>query len=394
MSNIKVMMVGASRSGKTSILASLHESRLNVREYGFTLRDIPKKERIGDNLFDSVRGMKALLDANDGNFTKMSSLKGTQDVEEYEFRMGYTTFPNIPDSTLTFIDVPGEYYNLVSNDYDEVCKLAKDCQILLVAVDTPAIMLAKERPAEQAWTDALICKDGVKDVVLNLGINCKANGNEPLRMLVFVPIKCERWLHDSEKKAENLNLIKEQVLKIYKEPIESMLKFGNSKVMMLPLETIGGLEFDYHTTPEKMKILVYDTNTEFEANDFGKKYEDKMSIGDDDAEKYISRCELDSDDADVVILARTGRAYQLKEGDRLMDVAKMPVYPFCYENSEHPIPYAWFKPVGEYKPSNCELLFYEIVKFLVQQVAADSGRNINELRHADDTALWQKVKRN
>ena len=134
MGEIKIMMFGASRSGKTSILASMYDKRTEVNGYGFTLRDKTKEKDEQDSLLDSVIEMKNLL-GNESKFLKMGALTGTRGVFHYTFELGYSSYSNIPPTTLTFIDVAGEYFNQKHEAFDSVCDLAKECQILIVAVE-------------------------------------------------------------------------------------------------------------------------------------------------------------------------------------------------------------------------------------------------------------------
>lgn len=389
MSGIKVMMFGASRSGKTSILASMYSLRCSVTNYGFTLIDKTDEEKGQETLLDSVIGMKNLL--GEKGFTRMGTLRGSQGMFEYTFKLGYSNFPEVPPTYVTFIDVAGESFKSKSPDYEIVCEKAKECQILIVAVDTPALLLAK-RKNDYGWDNEINCTDSLIDAIQNLGINCKRDdsGKEPIKMVIFVPIKCERWLHDSGNYTEHMQLIANQIEQVYSDSIEVCKNRERTKVVIMPVETIGGLEFDHHTSPDKMRVLKYDINTRFQNNDV--KVEDSAVLEkDDNDECYFTRCEIDEDDNNVVILAKTGKDYQLKEGDTLIDVANLPYYPFCYRENR-PIPYAWFKSVGKYAPKNCELLFFEIVQFMVQQVADDINININELLNKKvGDGIWAKI---
>lgn len=385
MGGIKVMMFGASRSGKTSILASMYSLRASVTNYGFTLRDRSEQEEGQDTLLDSVLGMKNLLGARQGS-TRMGTLIGSQGMSDYTFELGYSSYPNVSPSDLTFIDVAGESFKSKSSDYGRVCERAKECQILIVAVDTPALLLAQRR-GDYGWDNEINCTDSLIDAVQNLGINCKkdADGKNPIKMVIFVPIKCERWLH-SENSAEYMSQIARQIELVYSESIAVCRnRDSRTKVMIMPVETIGGLEFDHHTSPDKMRVLQYDINTKFQHNDA--RFEDYAAIGNAaEGEHCLTRCEME-DDGDVVLLAKTGMDYQLREGDTLIDPVNIPYYPYCYRK-DRPIPYAWFRSVGEYAPKNCELLFFEIVKFVVQQVADEYRININNLLNNPVGEAW------
>lgn len=383
MSEIKIMMFGASRSGKTSILASMYNKRTEITKYGFTLRDKTQKGDGQDSLLDSVNGMKNLLEYG-GKCPRMGALTGGRGVFHYTLELGYSLYKDINPTTLTFIDVAGEFFNQEHEKFNDVCELVKDCQILIVAVDTPALLLAKAK-GDYGWDEEINCTDSLITAVQDLGKNCKEDGDgeEPLKMVIFVPIKSERWLHD-EKSEEYKRLIKEQIKKVYEDSITICENEGSrTKVMVMPLETIGGLEFDHHTPENRMRILKYAENTNFSTPEDNKWWEDYAIFSEkDENERYASRCELDGDDDSIVTLAKTGKDYQLKDGDELINVENVPVYPYCYRENR-PIPFAWFRPIGSYAPKYCEQLFFEIVKFMVQQMADEANENINDLINTD-----------
>lgn len=383
MSEIKIMMFGASRSGKTSILASMYNKRTEIIKYGFTLRDRTNEKGGQDSLLDSVNGMKNLLEYGN-KCPRMGALTGTRGVFHYTLELGYSLYKDINPTTLTFIDVAGEYFNQSHEQFNSICDLAKECQILIVAVDTPALLLAKAK-GDYGWDNEINCTDSLIDAVSNLGINCKeeSDDEDPLKMVIFVPIKSERWLHD-KKSDEYIQFIKNQIEMVYEDSLVICRnEESRTKVMIMPLETIGGLEFDHHTPENRMRILKYAENTNFSSLENNKWWEDYAIISEkDENEHYVSRCELDGDDDSVVTLAKTGRDYQLKEGDELIKVEELYVYPYCYRKNR-PIPFAWFRPIGPYSPKYCEQLFFEIVKFMVQQIADKANENINDLINTD-----------
>lgn len=379
MSEIKVMMFGAARSGKTSILASiLRSARQIVTRYGFTLRDVTIEEEKQNSLTYSIHEMQNLLNFQNGRgYARMDALTGTRLIFYYKLKLGYTDFPNVNSTNLTFIDVPGEFFDNRKPQFEDTCKLAKQCQILVVAVDTPALFWAQQK-GDFGWDNEVNCTESLIDAVQNLGIDCKRNDeDEPLRMVVFVPVKCERWLHD-ENSAMHVERIKSQIERVYGDAISIWQNAGlKTKVMMMPMETIGGLEFDHYTPPERMKVLRYNESVRFGPDD--KRWEEFTLLFENDTEeRYVTRCEMDGEDESVVVLARTGVDYQLKDGDELVSVERLPGYPYCYKPA-HPIPFAWFKSTGDYAPKDCEKLFFEIIKFAVQQAADYSNKNINDL---------------
>ena len=73
--------------------------------------------------------------------------------------------------------------------------------------------------------------------------------------MIFVPIKCEYWAKGID--GHTMDEVYEEVEKVYMTQIELFKRLSRSKILIMPLETIGGLVFDHHSPKNKMKILLY-----------------------------------------------------------------------------------------------------------------------------------------
>lgn len=380
---IQAIMVGASRSGKTSILASMLMSyrRNTSLTQEMSLRDTtsyPPKETKQYEQMDldtNVSGMQDMLKEEDGGRANMGSLIGTQYSFEYSFTINTKAsqlrldedLSNLPPVQLSVYDVPGEAFQAANNQeqYDEILKVAEKSQVLIVAVDTPSMMYAKAKKKE-AYKRTVNCLNAVQDLVDHLGLGLKMDNNTTIPLLiVFVPIKCEYWAQGID--GHSLDEVNRQIRDIYKIPIsqlggvENQEGRPNTKILIMPVQTIGGLVFDHHTTEEKMKLLVC-------KKPVGDRYKDE------DKGTYSSRCEKDGED----IILPDGSYYELEEEDELTDVPH--VFPYSYSYGEK-IPYAWFKAKenGEYSPENCDQLLLEILKFNIQSAALTSDFTVKKM---------------
>lgn len=363
MSSINVMLFGASRSGKTSILSSmLTASRTYLsKDYNLLLQDRTDYADGKTTLNDSKLGMENLLKKDWSPEPRLGELTGSQHLSEYRFQLTIRNVKGVDPLTVNFIDMPGENFKPTHPGYNQVCDLVKDCQILMVAVDTPSLLYA-DKMQDAYYDGALNCVDGLTDMVSLLGMNRE---EEALRLLVFVPIKCEYWVQKNR-----MDKIYQLIEKVYQDQIAIAKNFSKVKIMTMPVETIGGLLFDHHTEPDRMKLLAYDPDRNVAQLD----KEDYRDFGDSDRD--CIRCEMKS--ANIVTLGKTGLPYCLTEKDRLVDVREIPMHPYCFKEN-YPIPYAWFKPVGTYKPDNCDQLLLEVMKFMVQDAAAIAKLKVNDL---------------
>lgn len=384
MSSINVMLFGASRSGKTSILSSmLTASRTYLsKDYNLLLQDKTDYADSKTTLNDSKLGMENLLKKDWSSEPKMGNLTGSQQISEYRFQLTITSVQGVDPLTVNFIDIPGEDFKQTHPAYNLVSDLVKDCQILMVAVDTPSLLYT-DNMQDAYYDETLNCLEGLKDMVSLWGMN---RGKEALRLLVFVPIKCEYWVQKNR-----MDKVYQLIEKVYQDQIAIAEKFPKVKIMTMPVETIGGLLFDHHTESDRMKILVYDSDKNVDFKD-KEDYRDFFGDGNRDS----TRCEMKS--PNIVTLGKTGLPYCLTGKDRLLDVREIPVHPYCFREG-YPIPYAWFKPVGEYKPDNCDQLLLEIMKFMVQDAAAIANQKVSTLISASNSEslslfgfLWKIIR--
>lgn len=361
MSEIKVLMVGASRSGKSSILASMkqHCDDNLLRQFSLDLGS-------DEAFIDEIRIMRDLC--SDPNTERMTSLYGTREKKDYRFHLGYNGAGAAGKNDIVITDVPGELFaSSAPKVIEEIEDIVKKCQILIVAVDTQAMLWALNNATNNL--DIICCNEHLPRFVSLLGSAIDDGNNTAcIKSIIFAPIKCENLIHEDEKKF--IEDITNAVKNVYARVIENAA--GRYKVSIIPMETIGGVEFSRHSERDKMKVLNY-KNLDDTA-EMGKEYEDISSerTADGDVKKVkITRCELKN--ANLVKIARTGSFYTLKDGDILVDICSKNKYPYVYAK-DRPLPYLWYKANGRgYCPKNCEKVLYEVVRITVQQIALSAG---------------------
>ena len=389
-------MLGASRSGKTSILASMlnnvrnPNADNNVNKH-FYVRDISDYTGIEDpnrleeiSLQANVDGMQDLLTPPIDNtyVPKMAKLTGSKASFTYAFDVKAKINDLVSEQKIdiNFLDIPGELcscskFNMIA---DEISK----AQLLIVAVDVPSLMYAKET-CKQSLNTVMNCPEEVFDAVQLLGTgNCidikdeKKRNKElanQLRMVIFVPIKCEHWLQNGKRKEIN-----DEIKRVYANTIEHMTRYNNVQVLILPVETIGSCVFDHYSEENNSLILLY-----------GRKPNNRLCISEDTIDGYNTvRCERISE---KLVRLKNGVLYNLATEDKIINAKSRKHHPYCYDGGSKLIPYVWFKPTGsKYAPRYCELLFCQILKFSIMDFAKRTGRSARE---AFDNAhnFWQKL---
>lgn len=353
MGAINVVMIGASRSGKTSILASMLNNVKNqqiAQHFIFTENNSLEYNRLGREdradvmLRDIICGMQDMVNPNlvGQSVPKMGALFGTQGMFTYKFRVESDN--NQLD--IHFTDVSGEHCVNTHIAYDEYISKIKSSQILVVAVDVPSMMYAKLNHKAKL-NMGMNLPDEVQEAVQKLGQNF--NDSRLFRMVIFVPIKCEYWIHH--------NLMDEvcsEIKKVYENSIPLIKGYSNIRSFILPVETIGGCEFDHHSEDNKSFILLSNRSA---IN--GLEHEDEMN------EKYAFRSEKLGSNS---FRLKNGEIYELGIGDESILTSERPYHPYFLEEVGIQIPYAWFirkEDIG-YKPKNCEQLLLHILKFSIE----------------------------
>lgn len=362
-------MIGASRSGKTSILASMLNNMKNhqiSQHFSFTENNsleynkLKKEDKADVMLRDIICGMQDM--ANPSLFRqsvpKMGALLGTQGMFTYKFRVESGN----NQLEIHFTDVPGELCVNTHIAYDEYISKIKNSQILVVAVDVPSMMYAKLNHRAKLNL-GMNLPDEVQEAVQKLGQNF--NDSRLFRMVIFVPIKCEYWIHH-----DLMDDVYSEIEKVYENSIPLIEGYSNIRSFILPVETIGGCEFDHHTEDNKSLILLSSKS----AID-GLEHEDEMN------EKYAFRCECLGNNS---YRLKNGAVYELGIGDELMLTSERHYHPYFLEEVGIQIPYAWFIRKGDigYKPKNCEQLLLHILNFSIE-----AQRDLN----TRDLTWWDRI---
>lgn len=366
MSAINVVMIGASRSGKTSILASMLGNMKNqeiAQHFVFTENNaleynkLNNKEKEDTRLLDIICSMKDLVNPNIAgkSVPKMSSLYGTSAMFTYKFKLESRTESN-NELEIHFTDVPGENCVNTAVAYDEYMSKVKDSQILVVSVDIPSMMYAKLH--HKAKLNAgMNLPDEVNEAIQKLGINF--NDPELFRMVVFVPIKCEYWVHN-----DKMDEVYAEIKKVYENAISTISQYSNIRAFILPVETIGGCEFEHHSEGEDSFILL----------------SDKSQIGGLEQEDVINnksafRCEKLGNNR---FRLKNGEVHECSPSDELILTSERHYHPYFLEEVGIQIPYTWYirKDDIGYKPKNCEQLLLNVLKFSIEAKIKRNWKNI------------------
>lgn len=266
---LDVAMLGASGTGKTSLVASMYSDFVSgVYDTGLTLEPQDETtafwlherraelERIARDIRLREPGIPGGRESRD----LVLSLRRTAGGGEREsLRIRFTDYPG----GWLFGD-PTQRPPAAGSHQEELEQRMSDSQVLLVAVDTPALMWDDGRH-HQAFNSPLIVMQRIQRWL----------DNGQRSTVVFVPLKCEKWVRTSEGEAQAsaIEALSERTREGYKEALQVLSRHETTRVLFSPVQTVGGLDHIGFTTATDGR-----TESVFGAHSAQARYEPRWTV--------------------------------------------------------------------------------------------------------------------
>ena len=253
---IQIMMLGARRTGKTSMLASMYNSFADATK-GTNLA-LSKKGGIA--IDNSLEHMKSIFRVKHMLYEPVAGISDfgqTQGFDRIDFNLSIAGKKTVNPKTIRFVDCSGEWINNRTND-DEIGEEIEKSEVVLIAVDTVLLM------EENGLYNSLNAVQPITEFIIQyMNPDNMANGK---KMVLFVPMKCEKYFHQHHNTGstfyqKRMNEVKKRIHEEYQQLIEFLTKENNQKaftVGILPVITLGGAEFDMFTNEEGVLPLTED----------------------------------------------------------------------------------------------------------------------------------------
>ena len=327
---LKVLMMGGLRCGKSSALASLYaqmksslaNNYLTISDRTPIIGDLPHHS-LCDKLLElqiilekyKESGRLFLLDKNPScsfnNYTLRFQIPGTKDGLDIDFT----------DSVGTFFYVDSYLHAEV------IRERIMDSDVFIIAIDTPYLMGSTEEPTKD------FCPE-----VINQYVNCvhglqtfltyiDDNEGRDAKMVVFVPLKCEKWA----KEPGGLDRVTARIKEVYASHIRNLLSLKKVSIAIIPIQTSGNILFS-----EFRKPYIYESIRE-----------------------RTPCCKID----DEIIRKDDGELVILKDGEIVLEDE---VYTLSGTGILKPL--SWFQvnpDDNSYSPVNCEQLVLHILRFIL-----------------------------
>ena len=336
---IKVFMMGGRRCGKTSALASMFDQFIsgNANDF-FTINDqtrlelnklspITNQREDQDSVLSKKYELMQFLEKRNMS-TFLVDSGPTHCMWTYTLRLAIPGHPR-KKTTIDFFDCPGEYFQ--NPEYTQyVQQQMGESDVFVIVVDTPYLM-----EGENSVAKAVNCVDSVQNFVTSIDNN---NGQNA-KMVMFVPIKCEKWVKEGR-----INEVVEKIRAEYAVPIQTVLAYQRMNVCILPIETAGSLIFSELKDP--LTITMQGTN------------------------EPVKCCRL----TDELVRLSDGRPHTKTDGDIINTDATAPISGTCLLR-----PHSWFHinpnadPMKLYAPYNCDQLPLHILSFMTKKMAQEGN---------------------
>ncbi|WP_448639719.1 TRAFAC clade GTPase domain-containing protein [Geodermatophilus sp. URMC 63] len=239
--SFKVSMLGPTRVGKTSIIASmLHGGQQLLTGTPVTMRaaDTATDRRITQ----TRRALRAALHA--GEF-RPDSLKSTSEPHEY----GLLLDPGVDGAGVRFdlLDFPGEWLDPLSRPDDsqeawERCvRFIDQSSVLIVPVDAAVLMEADRKEYRSAWPSILTI-DQVQDVATRWASTRRVRDTEPA-LVVFCPVKCEVYFADNGGFRDESDELFQRFMQVYGSVVAQVrAEYADVAQLYCPIDTLGWAE--------------------------------------------------------------------------------------------------------------------------------------------------------
>lgn len=252
MKELKITMLGASGVGKTTLLTSMYEKFESIAQEANLqlIADTETKKTLEDNLqrLKSL-GQEFKADERDKKgIVGTAAMAGPDSLPKFIFDLGKKE--QKPELRLVFRDYPGGYIS--STDIAGrrfVQDLLRDCDVVIIAIDTPPMMEQDGR-----WHEAR----NQPNEILELFKAAYQKLKEP-KLVIFAPVKCEVYVqpedqkpgdeNDEGKKSKNEESAK-KLLECLKEKYAPLLAFLKDParaeyiaVAVTPIQSVGSMIF-------------------------------------------------------------------------------------------------------------------------------------------------------
>lgn len=238
--DINIMMIGGRRCGKTSVLAAMQNSFDS--EFGKSNLTIKVDNESIIPLTDKLDEMNNLYAKKEKELRFTPDDNPTSEKTPYGIEISLKSKPN-GKILYHFIDFPGEWFTSEEKvkEYEKDLETIQNSSVIIIAIDTPYLM--EELPEDTDNMDEAIGRFNEprnrSKVICNF--LKKLNLNKTEKMVIFVPLKAERYRHEGRMYQVNKKV--HIAYKSFFDHINNDFNRKNCTTIIAPIFTLGTVEF-------------------------------------------------------------------------------------------------------------------------------------------------------
>lgn len=243
MSDYHICMLGPSRCGKTTLLASLISEFMEISEdVSRNDSEYIKLSPQGDTkgrINKSIAEIKT--SSEEGEFLR-SVLRGTTDHNVFDVNMSYQKKAIInsdPNFKMHFHDFPGAWIPNGDSRLEDV--KFNEAHVLIMPVDASLIFEAA-RPKHKASAKMQLELESLHDVA-KVWANARRNAKSHPGLFIIAPIKCETYFNDNLPvglKKDSSSELRRKVQVYFKDIVDTVHEINpETEAWYLPVDTMG-----------------------------------------------------------------------------------------------------------------------------------------------------------
>lgn len=331
---LKVIMMGGRRCGKTSALASLFEEMKNgrVKDY-FTVSDRTILETKGfetqNSLNDKTLELQNMLETNKSN-SKIFLVDKNPTSNFWLYKLHLQIPGTHREMDIEFRDSAGEFFEASGSHSQETAEYIKNCDIFVIVVDTPYLMGCTEEASRDLCPESINLGTNRVEDIQNFLTHIDDKEGKDAKMVVFVPLKCEKWA----KEPNGLNKVTARIKEVYRTHIQNLSAFEKMNISIIPMQTSGNILF----------------------SEFKKAYIYNSLVG------PVRCCKID----DETIRKEDGENDIPMTGETIIEDSEAVINGTTLQR-----PYSWYQinpNDSSFAPKNCDQLPLHIIRFMLMKL--------------------------
>ncbi len=333
---LKVLMMGGRRCGKTSALASLFDQMIHgaTNKYLTVCDDTTVETKVDpitheienkDSLSNKKLELLHFIEKGGCDTFLVDAAGPNRNFWDYKLRI---QIPGTSKSaTLQFRDSAGEFFDAGGMHHNEVVDFIKNCDVFVVAVDTPYLMAGSQAENEAA---------NIVNSIQTFLTQIDNDEGRKEKQVIFVPIKCEKWIQEGK-----IDEVVQKVEKTYDATIRHLKATKKTEISIIPIQTAGDIIF----SELRKAYILYNKQT-----------------------KKKIKCAKESE---RMVILNNGEHHKIGPSEVVNEDMESTFVYLDLKGNEHPSilrPVAWYHlPIGrkaQYTPYNCEQLPLHIIRFM------------------------------